>query len=117
MRCADSLLRYLSSHRNAAYLHRWRFGLSDGQYEYAAVAAACAANVSRVAPRSLHKHAQLSRSRDQTGRNWDLQLLTADNSSAQGLPVDHNDGRRDKLAAGYGEHSTRLHLSKIHRTG
>src|ERR1700686_2307200 len=113
MRCADSLLRHLKRYRNAAYLHRWRFGLSDGQYEYAAVAAACAANVSRVAPRSLHKHAQLSRSRDQTGRNWDLQLLTADKCSTQGLPVDDNNRRRDKLAAHYAEHSTRLHLSKI----
>src|SRR6202158_5829428 len=89
--------------------------LSDGQYEYAAAAAACAANVPGVAARSCHKHVQVSRTRDQTGRNWDLQLLTADNRGAQGLPVDDNDRRRNKLAALYGEHSTLLHLSKIHR--
>src|ERR1700719_1369394 len=78
--------------------------LSDGQYEYAAAAAACAANVPGVAARSLHKHVQVSRTRDQTGRNWDLQLLTADNRGAQGLPVDDNDRRRNTLAAHYGEH-------------
>ena len=89
--------------------------LSDGQYEYAAAATACAANVPGVAARSLHKHVKVSRTRDQTGRNWDLQLLTADNRGAQGLPVDDNDRRRNKLAALYGEHSTLLHLSKIHR--
>jgi hypothetical protein len=89
--------------------------LSDGQYEYAAAAAACAANVPGVAARSLHKHVQVSRTRDQTGRNCDLQLLTADNRGTQGLPVDDNDRRRNKLAAHYGEHSALLHLSKIHR--
>src|SRR5450755_3912555 len=90
--------------------------LSDSQYEYAAVAAACAANVPGVAARSLHKHIQVSWTRDQTARNWDLQLLTADNRGAQGLPVDDNDKRRNKLAAHYDEHSTLLHLGKIHRT-
>src|ERR1700688_4417120 len=89
--------------------------LSDGQYEYAAAAAACAANVPGVAARSLHKHVQVSRTRDQTGRNWDLQLLTADNRGAQRPPVDDNYRRRNKLAAHYGEHSTLLHLSKVHR--
>src|SRR5450759_3047571 len=91
--------------------------LSDGQCEYAAVAAACAAQVSRVPARSMHKHVHGSWTRDQTGRNRDFQLLTAGNRGAQGLPVDDNYRRRNKLAAVHDEHSTLLHLSKIHRAG
>src|ERR1019366_6996087 len=94
-----------------------RQSLSDGQYEYAAFAAACAAQVSGIPARSLHNHVHGSWTRDQTGRNRDFQLLTAGNRGAQGLPVDDNYRRRNKLAAVHDEHSTLLHLSKIHRAG
>jgi hypothetical protein len=91
--------------------------LSDGQYEYAAVAAACATYVSGVPARRMHKDVHGSWSRDQTGRNRDFQLLSADNRGAEGRPVDDNDRGRNKLAAIHHEHSTLLHLSKLHRAG
>jgi hypothetical protein len=50
---------------------RRKSSLSDSQHKYAAVAAACAAQVPGVAARCVHIHIHSSGTRDQSGRNLD----------------------------------------------
>jgi hypothetical protein len=89
----------------------------DSQGEGAAGSAAGAAEITRVPARSMNRHARFSRSRDNSGRDSDLQLLTAHDLSAHVGAVDDYDRGRDKLTAIHGKKNSLLHLSESNSAG
>jgi len=61
----------------------------------------------------VHSDVHRSGTGDHTGRQGDFQLLAAGNGCAQGLPVDHSFGRRNKLATIHEEHKACCNAAKL----